>query len=1271
VNPESFEKILDDLSDGVIVVDVSGNVRWINRTAREILAVGDADAHIGKKAAQLMESEQSQGWSTFIENAVSGNMPCQCELAIIKADGAKTYLDIKSKKIEWDTEGMWLLTVTNVSEEKGLKKQLKGAEERYQDLSDIVADAVFTIDLNGNFMSGNQAMEPLTGYTREEFVGRHFSEFIKPEDTDFIVGLYGQMYRTGKSVRGVIHDFIRKGGEVRTVEAYVNVIKKHGKPVGAYASVRDITELRQAYANLMESEQRYRTLIENLNDVIYTVDNNGYFTYVNPSFEKVFKYVPDEIIGKHMATIVCPEDLPIIKEKIEAATHDVTESFEFNAYDRYEEIHHVRASARPFMKGGELSGVTGVITDLTQNIEMQHLLLDSEEKYRYLIENINDVIYTLDLNGNITFVNAVAESLFGYHPDDVINRRFMDFIHPDDIPRLIEGLKRWNPQFHESPKNLDELPEFLASIQRPVIGHLGSMEFRVIRQDGMLKHVRSSFRMILKAGVPAGLSGVLVDITKTKEMQEELRQAKIKAEEANHAKSVFLANMSHEIRTPMNGILGYSELLLDGNLDNEQKESVRIIHECGESLLSLINEILDLSKIESGRVEVRNESFYLYEFVNRTLAVLSPKAHEKDLALNFDLQDELPAAIITDPDKLRQIIINLAGNAVKFTDEGEVKISLSMETSDTDVDFLTVAVSDTGPGIPEEKYQSIFDPFEQLDSTAAKKSAGTGLGLSITKKLIELLGGTIHVASTVGKGTTFTFSIPVKRAEGEKDRMKVSSHEEHEAGGKILIVEDDLNTSRFYQTFLVKSNFEVITTINGGEALQLAKVHVPRLIILDIVLPDISGWEVLKRLKKNVKTADIPVLVISVLSEKDKAISLGAIDYLEKPITGSDLIKRVKLLSGSRKTKDGFAILITDRDKNFLNFISTSLSEEGYKVHSFTDYDQTRRFLMEKKRIDIIIHEIGISDNSGFEFLEFLKDDRNLKKVPIILTTAGELEQDEINKLQTFSHTLLKKSSVNTERVVREIESILYDLDIVRHDDEKASVRSGKGGRPAKILLAEDNPVNQKLISTILTREGYALTVVGDGAKAVQAVEEGAFDLVLMDIQMPIMDGNEAARRIRENPWYESMPLIALTAFAMKDDEIKARDAGFDGYLTKPVKKDELLRVIANHLSAVDTSGADKKEAVDDELADIRNDYLKSLPGQLEKITEASSRQDFDGVYRIAHDLKGTGGAFGQESISMLGKQIEGAAKEMHMEILAFLLESLSEEIRKITEHIV
>ena len=649
----------------------------------------------------------------------------------------------------------------------------------------------------------------------------------------------------------------------------------------------------------------------------------------------------------------------------------------------------------------------------------------------------------------------------------------------------------------------------------------------------------------------------------------------------------------------MNGILGYSELLLEGDLNDEQKESIHVIHECGESLLCLINEILDLSKIESGKIEAHPESFYLYEFVNRTLAILLPKAHEKGLALDFVLQNDLPPAIVTDPDKLRQIIINLAGNAVKFTDEGEVKISLSMESSDTGTNFLTVMVADTGPGIPADKHKAIFDPFTQLESTAAKKRSGTGLGLNITKKLVELLGGTVHVASTVGKGTTFTFSIPVEKADLEKcERRQIQA--EHDAGGEILIVEDDPHTSKLYQSYLVKNGFNVVTTVNGQEALSLAKKHQPRLIILDIILPDISGWEVLKILKRNKSTSDIPVLVISVLSEKDRAISLGAIDYLEKPITGIDLIKKVKVLSGPRKKRDACTILIADHDKNFLEFITASLKGEGYTTFPFSDFKQAHGFIELNKQIDIIIHEIGPADNTGFDFLEFLKEDEALKNVPIILTTQPELDNPDLERLQKVSRTLLKKNSVNSERIVREVEWILKDLNIVKNDQENPSLRSKKRRRPIKILLAEDNPINQKLISTILVQEGYTVSVVGDGNRAVQAVSEEAFDLILMDIQMPKMDGNEAARLIKGNPWYESIPLIALTAFAMKEDEAKARGAGFDDYLTKPIKKAE-LRVIANHLGMIEAPAECEPAEPVDELAEIKKDLDYEPSGSARK----------------------------------------------------------------------
>ncbi len=485
----------------------------------------------------------------------------------------------------------------------------------------------------------------------------------------------------------------------------------------------------------------------------------------------------------------------------------------------------------------------------------------------------------------------------------------------------------------------------------------------------------------------------------------------------------------------------------------------------------------------------------------------------------------------------------------------------------------------------------------------------------------------------------------------------------------MVIVEDDPLTLKLYRHLFEGKGFTVVTTTHGGQALPLVLKHNPALVILDILLPDISGWEVLRQLKKNEKTADIPVVVISVLSEKEKAISLGAIDYLEKPIMGNALINKIEMLTRIKGTEKGVTVLIVDDDKPVLDFLSEMLGEEGFAAVPFLDPKDALAYLKDGHEVDIIILDVFLRETTGFDLLLSLKQESTMKDTPIIFITGKSMTEQDTAKLEGITHTLLDESLLSSRMVLTQIQQMMDEFKPSAVTCEGPAIEK-REGRPV-ILLAEDNEINRKLIVKILSKEDYEVKTAVNGREAIETLGSGSFDLVLMDIQMPVMDGYEATRLIKSDKRTCAIPVIALTAHAMKGEKEKILGAGFDGYLAKPVRREELIRQIAAHLQKtaappMPPAPQHIEPTPDEELMEIYREFDKSLTDRHQKLLEAIEKHDYETLYRIGHDLKGSGGAFGREKISMIGRQIETAAKEKNDEVVRFLLGSLADEIERI-----
>ncbi|MFQ6115285.1 MAG: PAS domain S-box protein, partial [bacterium] len=571
-----------------------------------------------------------------------------------------------------------------------------------------------------------------------------------------------------------------------------------------------------------------------------------------------------------------------------------------------------------------------------QLLANEKALRQSEELFRLISENAADLIAVIDRNGQYLYNSPSYETLLGYSPDKLKGSWCFSAVHPDDQAKV-------SNVFKESIRT----------------GHGYVLEYLIQHKDGSWRVFESTGSIIRNSkGEAERLVMVSHDITERKRVEVELQMAKERAEAASRAKSDFLANMSHEIRTPLNGILGYAELLMEEQLNKEQIEFVRVIHESGKYLLNLINEILDLSKIEGHGIELESKTFELSKVLNDQISVIRPRISDKPIDLNLKISENVPMKLIGDPTRIGQIVSNLLSNAAKFTDKGVITISVSKgdwPTHQKDIFPLQISVEDTGIGIPTEKQPFIFDTFAQADSSTTRKYEGTGLGLAITKKLVELMEGKIWLESESGKGSIFTLCLPLKYRCEEVELL---------------------------QTPLEYSTFDE-----------------------------------------------------------------------------------------------------EDAESSFKRLLENNVAHIQQLGHEFYPIDSSR---------------------------------------------------DEVSN--------------NIETTQKETTPRSRDI------------------RPPHILLVEDNEMNWRLFKNILTRQGYEVTVVENGEDALKALEAEDFDLVLMDMQMPVMDGYDTTRRIRQNPRFAQLPIIALTAYAMVGDVEKCRQVGCDDYVTKPIDKKRFLDCVRSHL---------------------------------------------------------------------------------------------------------
>jgi two-component system sensor histidine kinase/response regulator len=1148
---------VEQAADGIVITDTSGNIQYVNPAFTRITGYSRKEA-IGQNPRLLKSGKHDpKYYKNLWETIRSGNV-WHGELINRRKNGTFYPEEMTIAPVQ-DAGGAttnYIAIKQDVTERKRVEEALHRTEELYRNLFEGIGDAVFVHSIGedslpGRFLEVNDVGCEHLGYTRQEILRLSPRDINDPETLKHALPLLPCL-RTEKFVLfETTH--IAKDGRRIPVEIKTRMIEFEGRPA-VMGIVRDISERKRAESAIRESEEKYRRLLANLPDVAWTIDTHGNIPYISPNAEIVFGYTYEEMCrgGKELwLELMHPDDRPRVLELISALfSENRPLSVEYRVRRKDGKWIWIHARALRTFQSEGVSYADGVLSDITVRKHDEQALAESERRYRHLFERNLAGIFRVAPDGRYLDCNETCARTLGYESrEEFLQHRAAEmFLDPADLqaavslildqksitdlecrlrrkdgstayalenvnlvenecgqPYVIEGTfiditkhKRAEEALRASEGRFRSLVENSADIiflldgtgaflyigpSTPrVLGYsenemTGRNVFDLMHPD----HIEATRRILDRAveipGIPRGgeclylhksggwrwyeftcqsllnepdVATVVVnarDITDRKRTAEELAEAKDSAEAAARAKSEFLANMSHEIRTPLNGIIGMTDLALDSDSAPEQRGYLEIVKSSGESLLTVINDILDFSKIEAGKLELESVEFNLRDRLELGIKALGVQAYERGLELNCSVQPDVPEVLIGDPGRLNQILINLVGNAVKFTEHGEIFVEVARELESDGRIRLHFSVRDTGIGIPAEKQAGIFESFTQADSSTTRRYGGTGLGLTISRRLVEIMGGRIWMDSAPGSGSTFHFTalFGVGRAPVQPPPEDLDL-----SATMVLVVDDNPTNRRILEAHLTAWHMQPILAADARTALDLLTHaadagHPFLLAIVDAQIPETDGFALVAEIRGDPRLARMAILVLTSAAQKGETArcrDLHVAAHLIKPVGRSELRKA-------------------------------------------------------------IVQALG-----------------NGRQAP---------------------------------------------------PQPRSSLPAVERYPSLHILLAEDNPVNRMLAVRLLEKRGHAVVTAVNGRDALQKVECGSFDLVLMDVQMPEMDGFEATAALRnqEKTTGRHLPVIAMTAYAMQGDREHCLAAGMDGYVVKPVNAADLFATIERVLAEV------------------------------------------------------------------------------------------------------
>ena len=912
---------------------------------------------------------------------------------------------------------VWLLGVVFVLVGLGVNAFMTSLYSRLETgnrFIDLSLDMFCIAGLDGFFKNLNPAWEKTLGFTVKELQAKPYLDFIHPDDRRLTAAEASRL-KNPTVTFAFENRYLCKDGSYKWLSW--NAISEPSQNV-IYSVARDVTERKRVDEALRASEERFRQLVKDVRDYgIFMLDPAGHVATWNQGAERIKGYKADEIIGRHFSCFYLQEDL--LRGKPDHALRTATTE------GRYEdEGWRLRKDGLRFWANvvitaltddsGKLRGFSKITRDITERKRAEELLRETEERHRKLFDNNPHPTWVYDRQTlRFLAVNRAAVKQYGYSSDEFLTMTLKDIRPPEDVPQLLEEV--------DTVRDGDE--------------KIGIWKHR--KKDGTEIDVEITSYAMSFGGRSAEVV-VAVDVTQRKRDEaekhrftqrlaasnRELELRNREVERATKMKSKFLANMSHELRTPLNAIVGFSDLLAEGTsgqLNDKQKRFVNHIKQGSAHLLQLINDILDLSKIEAGQLELRSEEFAVRNALPEVLSTIHPLA----VAKNIRIEQEVKSKSLVKADRVRfkQILYNLLSNAVKFTPkEGRVAI----ECVDY-WDFVRVSVTDTGIGIRPEDQKVIFDEFRQIEGSADSVNEGTGLGLAITKRLVEQQGGQISVESELGKGSRFTFTLlavePTSKTSPVVESAKTAVLPASGRIAPLVLIVDDESSSRELLASYLEPEYRLATAESGAEAIRKAQQLRPDAITLDVLMPGSNGFETLASLRKNSETANIPVIILSIVDQRQVGFALGAADYLIKPVRKPALLEAVHK-HVPLPADDDSCILLVDDDPKALELFQEALRSAGYETQAVRSGKRALEVLA-NKTVGAILLDLLMPGMDGFEVIRHVRQEATLKELPILVMTGKSLTAEEAGLLNRETQALLQKNGSWQQQLTIEVRRVI------------------------------------------------------------------------------------------------------------------------------------------------------------------------------------------------------------------------------------------------------
>jgi len=1140
---KSFLKaLIDNCPLGIVAVTPNDMVQMCNPAFERLYRYRQEDI-IGRSILDLLAPEGLRPEMEDTENALAGGHTVHRITRRRTSDGNLVDVEMFCAPIIVGKERMGALGLYQDITER---KQAEDVRQRLAAIVQNTTDLVGQADAEGRVNYLNPAGLRMVGADRiEDIPGRRIQDFHTPESAALVLA---------EAIPTALRDGVWSGEtELRALDGRIipvsQIVIVERTAAGAAKRIttimRDLTERKRVERELQEQRNFLNSLIENAPVGIVAINADDTVQMCNPAFEKLFGYRQQDILGHSLVEAVTPKEL---RNEVNAhrdrlrkqqVVHTVTQRRRSDGT-----LVDVETHAVPLGEEASDNGALVLYQDITERKRAERALEERTNFLNSLIENLPVGVVATDANDAMLMCNPAFERLFGYRQPDILGHSLIDLMSSGDFRT-----------------------EILAAKTQMMEGKLVHMVTRRKRRDGSLLDVEVLAVPGDQKGETFGNLVIYQDVTERKRAEEALQRAKEAAEAASRAKSEFLANISHEIRTPMNGIIGMTELALDSDLAPEQREYLGMVKNSADYLLALINDILDFSKIEAGKLHIEQADFPFQQNLGETLKILALRAHQKGLELAWRVGPGVPQRLRGDAARLRQIVVNLAGNAIKFTERGEIVVDVQKEAEDETGIILHFRVQDTGIGIPKEKQGLIFDAFTQVDSSATRQYGGTGLGLAITTRLVTLMGGKVWLESEPGRGSTFHFTLRFSFPNALAPALAPADPDILQ-DLRVLVVDDNQTNRAILVEQLSSWGMRPLSVPSGQaalEALELAhrEHRAFSLVITDMQMPDMNGLQLCEHIRKQKRFKRLPLVILSSITPADhaqKARQLAITAYLTKPAQPSELF-------------------------------------------------------------DALLAALA-------------KPAQAADAEPAWQTKAAE---------------------------------------------------QASGWR---VLLAEDNEINRKLAHALLQKRGHSVVLAENGQDALEALKREQVDMVLMDIQMPVMDGFDAIRAIRAQEASSGghLPIIALTAHAMKGDRERCLEVGADEYVTKPIRTPELLaameRVMTQKTDAnsFDTSaakdpvsgvldgaaalkGVDGDRELFEELAQL---FTEESAKTLREIEEALSAQNAQRLAQLAHTLKGSASNLGALAVPETARKLEEQVQAKNWERAAALVRGLRSEIERL-----